>query len=157
MLPLADSIDRLEAMPELLDTAIDVVSEEELRYKPSAEKFCLLEHACHLRDLEREGYAVRVRRMMDEERPVLEPFDGAAVARMRDYLSQDARRAAQEFAAARRGVAGLLAQLTPGDLAREAQFAGKTITFADLVAMMLEHDAGHREEIERLMDAIEGR
>jgi hypothetical protein len=152
---LAESIDALEAMPEFLDTALDVVSDEELRFKPSPDAFSLLEHACHLRDLEREGYVVRVRRMIAETRPALEAFDGAAIAAQRDYLAQDAKAAAQEFAAARRELVGLLAPLTETDLAREGTFDGEPITLRDVIAMMVEHDRGHRGEIEELMDAIE--
>jgi hypothetical protein len=157
MMALAESIERLDTMPEFLETAVDVVSGEDARYKPSPQDFALVEHACHLRDLEREGYVARVRRMIAEETPALEPFDGAAVARARGYLSQDAKIAAQEFAAARRELTGLLAALTPRDLAREATFEGRRITFADLVAMIVEHDRVHREEIGDLMDAIERR
>ncbi|HEY6967073.1 MAG TPA: DinB family protein [Burkholderiales bacterium] len=157
MMALAESIERLEAMPEFLDTAVEVVSQQDLRWRPSPGQFSLVEHACHLRDLEREGYLVRVRRMIEEKMPALEPFDGTAVARERDYLSQDARLAAQQFAAARREVTGLLAPLTPADLARAATFEGKRVTFGELVAMMVEHDREHREEIEDLMDSIERR
>jgi len=156
MTSLAGSIDRLEAMPEFLETAIEVVTEEQRRFSPAPGTFSLLEHACHLRDLEREGYLVRVRRMIAEKNPALESFDGAAIAKSRNYLSQDAKIAAQEFAAARREVAGLLAALTEQDLAREASFDGQRITFGDLVSMMVEHDQEHRDEIEALMDAIEG-
>ena len=157
MMALAESIERLESMPEFLETALEVVSGEALRFRPSPGDFSLVEHACHLRDLEREGYLVRIRRMIAEKSPTLEPFDGAAVARERDYASQDAKIASQEFAAARREVTGLLAPLTLSDLGRDAMFGGKRVTFHDLVAMMVEHDRGHREEIEQLMDAIEGR
>ena len=155
MATLAESIDRLEAMPEFLDTALSVVSEEQLRFKPSQDAFSLVEHACHLRDLEREGYVVRVRRMIGEARPALAGFDGAAIAAQRDYMAQDAKAAAQEFAAARRELVGLLAPLTEQDLAREGTFDGDPITFRDVIAMMVEHDRGHRDEIEQLMDAIE--
>jgi len=155
MATLAESIDQLEAMPEFLDTALSVVSEEQLRFKPSQDAFSLVEHACHLRDLEREGYVVRVRRMIGEARPALAGFDGAAIAAQRDYMAQDAKAAAQEFAAASRELVGLLAPLTEQDLAREGTFDGDPITFRDVIAMMVEHDRGHRDEIEQLMDAIE--
>jgi DinB family protein len=155
MLALSQAIEALEAMPEFLDTALDIVSGDDLRFRASADTFSLVEHACHLRDLEREGYLVRVRRMIGEKDPALEPFHGSDVARSRDYLAQDAKIAAQEFAAARREVTGLLAPLTEADLAREATFGGERVTFADVIAMMVEHDRGHREEIEELMDAIE--
>jgi hypothetical protein len=152
---LAEAIERLDSMPGFLEAALAGATREEQRVRPDAESFCLLEHACHLRDLEREGYLVRVRRMLSEPAPALDSFDGAAVAAARDYLAQDAATAAREFAAARRELTGLLAPLTAEDLKREATFAGKRICFADLLAMMVDHDRGHREEIERLMGELE--
>ena len=154
-LGLAESIERLESMPEFLDAALDSVTRDDLVSRPGPDEFSLVEHACHLRDLDREGYLVRVRRLLAEERPALAPFDGAAVAAARNYLGEDALVAAQEFAAARQSLVALLAPLTAQDLRREATFGDRAICFADLVAMMVEHDRGHREEIERLMDFIE--
>jgi hypothetical protein len=114
-----------------------------------------VEQACHLRDLEREGYLVRVRRMLSETLPTLDGFDGVAVSRARNYMTQDARIAAQEFAAARREVTGLLAATTREDLERMAIFSERRITLRDLVAMMKAHDREHRAEIERLIEALE--
>ena len=148
---LPAAIKRIAAMPAWLDAALER-GRGRLAERPSPEAFSLVEHACHLRDLEREGYLVRVRRMMGEEAPALEGFDGDAVARSRDYPSQDARRAAQEFATARRELVGLLSMLTSTDLGRRATFCGEPVTFADVVGMVVSHDAGHREEIERLLE-----
>ena len=152
---LAEAIERLEAMPEFLEAALEIASADELAFKPSPDEFSLGEQSCHLRDLEREGYLVRVRRMMTEPAAELEGFDGAAVAAARNYPAQDARRAAQDFSAARHELLGLLAPLTPADLQRTATFEGRRITLGDLVAMIVEHDRGHRAEIERLMDALD--
>ena len=148
---LAQSIEQLEAMPPFVAAAVEAAAPDALVYRPGPEEFSLLEQACHLRDLEREGYLVRVRRMLTEPEPALASFDGAAVARERKYLEQDARLAAQDFAAARRELTGLLAPLTEQELARRARFEGRPITFGGLVDMILEHDRGHREEIERLL------
>jgi hypothetical protein len=157
-LGLAESIERLDAMPEFLEAAIDAAGHREnLLYRPAPDGFSLVEHACHLRDLEREGYLVRVRRMVGEESPALDSFDGTAVAAARNYREQDARTAAQEFGAARRELVGMLAPLTEEDLARPATFEGKPVSFGDVIAMMVEHDRGHREEIERLIERMEDR
>jgi len=151
---LTEAIERLAAMPAFLEAALEAASGEEIAFRPGEDEFSLLEQACHLRDLEREGYLVRVRRILAEDDPVLEGFDGAAVARERDYLSQDARAAARDFAQARRGLTALLAQLDPAQLKRAATFDGKRVTLLELVAMILEHDRGHREEIESIVDAL---
>src|SRR5688572_25889992 len=154
-LGLAESVERLEAMPEFLHAALATVDDVEMRARPAADGFSLAEHACHLRDLEREGYLVRLRRMLAEHHPDLAPFDGDAVAGARNYPSQDARAAAADFASARDEAVALIATLTPAQLAREGTFGGERVCLADVVAMMVEHDRGHREEIERLVDFLE--
>jgi hypothetical protein len=157
-LGLAESIERLDAMPEFLEAAIDAAGHpENLLFQPAPGEFSLVEHACHLRDLEREGYLVRVRRMAAENAPALQSLDGAAVAAARDYRGQDARIAAQEFGAARRELLGMLAPLTEEDMARQGTLDGEPVSFGDVIAMMVEHDRGHREEIENLIDRLEER
>jgi glutathione S-transferase len=152
---LQQAIERLVKMPAFLAAAIEAADPGELLYRPGEDGFSLTEQACHLRDLEREGYLVRVARVLAESAPALEGFDGTAVAKARDYLSQDARAAAREFAAARGALIALLAPLGDAQLAREAVFGGERVTLADLVAMVIEHDRSHREEIEELLDAME--
>ena len=152
---LADAVARLAAMPAVLDAAIASVEPADLVRQPAPGEFSLVEHACHLRDLEREGYLVRVRRMLFEHRPALEPFDGGAIASARNYPAQDALAAARAFAFARSEVLALIAPLTPAELAREGTFSERRVCFADVIAMMVEHDRGHRAEIEQLLARME--
>ena len=151
----AQALERIGAMPVFLDAAIHEAGDENLGARPSAEEFSLTEHACHLRDLEREGYLLRVRRILAEDAPELDGFDGTAVAKARDYVAQDPRAAARDFAATRGELLALLASLDPGDFRRVARFAGRRITLADLVTLIDAHDAEHRAEIERLLDDLE--
>jgi len=152
---LRETLERLGAMPAFVEAALHEAGEENLGLRPSGEIFALVEQACHLRDLEREGYLVRVRRMLGEKEPVLDAFDGQAVAATRDYARQDAHAAAQDFAAARRELVAVVGALSPDDLGREATFGGERITLAQLVGMIDAHDTEHREEIERILDDIE--
>lgn len=151
----ARTIERIAAMPAFLEAALHEAGEENLLARPSDGDFSLTEHACHLRDLEREGYLARVRRMLGEDAPQLDGFDGKAVAAARDYPAQDAHAAAQDFAVARRELLALLAPLSADEFRREALFTGKRITLADLVTLIDAHDGEHRDEIERILDDIE--
>lgn len=151
---LPEAIQRLESLPPFLAAAIQRADAAELGRRVVPEEFSLVEQACHLRDVEREGYLLRVRRMLSEDAPDLAGFDGGAVAQQRDYARQDARSAAAEFSAARRELLGIVATLTPAQLAREATFGGKRICMVDLIGMILAHDAEHRAEIERLGRAL---
>src|SRR4029077_9073022 len=91
---LAEAVGRLASMPEFLGRALQAVERGALAVQPAPGEFSLVEHACHLRDVERDAYVVRVQRMRSEGRPALVPFDGGAVAAARDYPSQDALAAA---------------------------------------------------------------
>jgi hypothetical protein len=152
----ADAVDvravlaAIAAMPAFLEAALGSRAPAALVWRPAPEAFSLVEHACHLRDLEREGYLVRLRRILAEKAPELTGFDGATIARERDYLRQDARAAARDFAGARAELVAAASRLTPRELSREAVFAGKRITAADLLAMIAGHDGEHRQEIEAL-------
>ena len=148
---LAEAAKRLAEMPRILHGAIVDASPEELCMRPEAGSFCLLEHACHLRDVELEGYWERLRRILEEDGPELAQFAGDVVARERNYMAQDAHAAAAQFAIVRAALIERAESLTSAQMARTGAFAGRTITVCDLLAMMVEHDRGHREEIARLV------
>jgi hypothetical protein len=66
-------------------------------------------------------------------------------------MSQDAHGAAAEFALLRAAFIARAQALTGQQMSRTASFMGRTINICDLLAMMVEHDRGHREEIEALV------
>lgn len=142
--------DSIAAMPRFLEEAIAGADPQAISRRGPGGAFSLTEQACHLRDLEREGYLVRVNRILAEETPTLEGFDGDAVAASRNYPAQDARQAARDFAAARAELVALLESLDGARAARTALFGGERITLEGLVAMIEAHDRGHREEIAAL-------
>ena len=147
---LPEALRLLAQMPAVLHAAIADATTQRLRHKPAPDAFSLVEHACHLRDLEREGYGLRLERMLGEVNPSLPGFEGDVIARERDYLSQDAANAAAQFALARAELVARAATLTAGQMTRTGNFMGRAITVCDLLAMMVEHDRGHREEIAAL-------
>lgn len=150
-----DLVDRLAAMPRLLKSCAERLPRSEWTRQPSPGLFSLVEHCCHLRDLEEEGYALRLRRMLREEEPVLDDFDGGAVAARRAYPGQDLAQAVQAFAEARSRNLLLLAGLDAPALARTARFGEhRTITVARLADLMAEHDASHRSELEDLFRSL---
>ena len=148
---VTEALARLEGMPRFLEEALARAGVSRRDARPAAGGFSLVEHACHLRDLEREGYLLRVKRLLAEDRPVLDGFAGDRIARERDYLSQEAGAAARDFAAARAELVRVVRGLGAAELAREGEFAGRPVTLADVVAMAAGHDAEHRGDIERLL------
>ena len=81
----------LRQVPDLIGEAIQGLSEDDLRRRPSPDEWSILEVCCHLRDFaEIEGQ--RVRRLVEEDVPTLEPYDQEALARERNYQDDDPRR-----------------------------------------------------------------
>jgi hypothetical protein len=148
---LADALARLASMPGFLEAALARAGKSRAAVRPAGGGFSLVEHACHLRDLEREGYLFRVMRLLAEEMPVLEGFAGDRIAEERNYRLQDATAAARDFAAARTELLRVARALGPAELAREGEFAGRTVTLAGVLAMAAGHDAEHRGDIDRLL------
>src|SRR5258708_742578 len=77
------------------------LSVQAVMIKPSLEEFSVLENVCHLRDIEIEGYSTRIRRILNEEHPVLADIDGTRLAIERAYNQQNLSEALQAFSNAR--------------------------------------------------------
>ncbi len=58
----------LGAMPAKLKEIAAAIAEGAWRSKPAGGGFSLVEHVCHLRDIDGDGYRVRLERMLTEQR-----------------------------------------------------------------------------------------
>jgi hypothetical protein len=149
--PLDRLLEELAAMPGFLSGATLRFSGEAILAAPGG-GFCFLEQVWHLADLEAEAYARRIARVLAEDAPVLEDFDGGRVARERSYRARSLEEGLARFAAARRRNLDAFARLTPAEWARPASQEGVgSLTLSDLPRMMAEHDASHRDEIRVLL------
>jgi hypothetical protein len=114
------------------------------RLEPFGDEFCMIEHACHLRDLERDGFAPRVRSVIEEEDPLLHNFDGGAVAAASNYREQDPIDAINAFLEARKRTIDALRAMPQSAFSRTGHYEGRApITLADVVAGMIGHDDDH--------------
>ena len=148
-------LERLAEMPRhLRAVATELVGQERFCPSSKAKAFSLLEHACHLRDLEEEAFTLRIRRILREDNPNLSDFDGATVAAERNYLAQDFTTALRDFEAARQHNLETLSALGSVALERAGELAGRgKTTLRRLAQLMLEHDNEHAAEISDLLTA----
>ena len=138
----------LQDTPRILVTLTSDLSDAELRWKHSEEEFSALENICHLRDLELQGYAPRVKRMLDETNPELADFDGARVAAESNYNDEDSTAALEAFGKARQENVEKIRGLTEEQLKREGTLEGAgNITLEQLAEKMREHDESHLEDL----------
>src|SRR5687767_13605764 len=121
-------LSELEGMPRELERALRLIPRDRLGWKPEswggnpAENFSALEHVCHLRDIERDGYHVRIQRMLDESNPSLVSLDGYEIARERRYDSTDLAEALAALGSARAFTVQRLRGVSDGQLARAGEF-----------------------------------
>jgi hypothetical protein len=66
-----------------------------------SETFSALGQVCHVRDIEIDGYHVRLQRTLTETNPVLVSLDGYELEKERNYATADAREVLAAFRAAR--------------------------------------------------------
>ena len=139
----------LEAMPDYLATAFATLSPAEAAMGGPDGALAPVEQCWHLADLEREGFAERLRRLRDEDRPVLADWDGERAAIERAYRERTCADGIAAFAAARRANLALIASIRAEEWERAGTQNGVgPVALCDLPAMMAEHDASHRREIE---------
>jgi transcriptional regulator with XRE-family HTH domain len=122
--------------------------------RPGCGTFALVEHICHLRDLDREGFGVRVARMRRETDPVIDEIDGDRWAAERGYERADLRRTLRSLLAVRAGLVTTLREIAAPEWARTAKWSGRVVSLGELVCRWYTHDVGHRVEIEKLAEAL---
>jgi transcriptional regulator with XRE-family HTH domain len=153
----AGRIAALAAMPSKLKDIVAMIPRDGWTRRPGNGGFSLVEHVCHLRDIDEDGYRERVARILTEERPSLPDIDGDALARERDYQSQDLEAALSAFAAARWQISARLAKLTPEERRRTGLMAAiREITIDGVVGAMLAHDSEHLDQLSELRGVLAG-
>jgi DinB family protein len=139
----------LEAMPGFLADRFATLSADEATRKGAGDTFSPVEQCWHLAELESEGFGARIRLLLDAENPFLPDFDGARLARERQYRSRSLEEGLAAFRSGRQANLAVLRAVGPEQWARAGTQEGVgRVALCDLPHMMAEHDASHRAEIE---------
>lgn len=146
----ASFLNGLADAPRRIEDAFGAIPRSHWTWKPEdwggspGEPFAPVEHACHLRDIEIDGYHVRIQRLRDEANPDLVSIDGFALAKERDYLSADPFAAFAAFGAARAETLRLIRELDAPHLERTGTFGEYgTVTLRGLLHYLRSHDQQH--------------
>ena len=121
-----------------------------------SEPLTAIEQVCHVRDIEIDGYHVRIRRTLQETNPTLVSLDTEALARERRYGAASADDALADFRRARAETLAVLRGLEPEQFDRRAQFEGYgALTLRSLVHYLCSHDQQHLAGLQWLLGKIE--
>lgn len=147
--------DALATTPAILARLAAPLMPEKLCRKESAGEWSILEHICHLRDIEQEGYALRIERILNEMQPSLPDIDGSALAVERHYNEQNIDEALAAFSHAREANVHIIKNLTVEQMQRRGSLEGiGLISLEELLAMMHKHDQEHLKELEALQKRL---
>ena len=138
----------LEDMPRFLAERFAALTPEESTTRGPDGTFSPVEQSWHLADLEREGFGVRILRLLRENHPLLPDFDGARLAHERVYSTKSLGEGIEAFREARLANIAALRSLEAEDWSRAGTQEGVgEVSLCDLPLMMAEHDAAHKAEI----------
>jgi hypothetical protein len=146
---------QLARFPMILRRVVERVPEELRSRRPAAGSFALVEHVWHCADLEEEGFARRIERLLRESHPDLPDFRGDEVARQRRYIEQPIGPALGRFQKAREKNRQRLAAVDSGDWLRGGtQERVGEITLHEIPKAMLAHDRAHANELVNLLRGL---
>lgn len=149
-------IDELAMFPARLRSAVNAAGPK-LRIRARDGRFAIVEHCCHLADLEAEGYGARIEKLLHDERPEWDEFDGEKIAMERNYLEQDAEEALQRFVDARASNVARLRAVRDDQWELRGTHRGMgEVSLRELVEAMVEHDRAHANDIQVLLKELEG-
>jgi hypothetical protein len=124
------TLNALASFPQQLEAQYAAVPPAFKQWAPPSwdgipsERLSALEQVCHVRDIEVEGYHVRIHRMLSETAPALASLDSEEMAVPRSYTSADADAVFATFRQARAKTLALISGLSETQLSRTGVFEG---------------------------------
>src|SRR5579872_2058367 len=148
---LKKHLEAAEKSPKQIAAAVSGLPDKTLRYKPSPDKWCILEVLGHLADIE-IVYAHRLRQMIADKKPVIAPMDQDAWAQNLGYMEIPAPELVALYGLNRHHNLRLLRRLKAEELEKSAYHPElkHDVTVADYVEKMRTHGENHLAQIERL-------
>ena len=118
------------------------------QWHPADGEWCVKEVLGHIIEAERRGFAGRIRIILAGDRPALERWDQAAVARERKDCERAIETLLGDLLRLREDSAALVASLRPEDIPRSGMHpvVGE-LRVADLLQEWVHHDRNHARQI----------
>jgi hypothetical protein len=144
----AEIIATISALPGRIEALVAGLSREDAGRRPSDAGWSVLEVCCHLRDAG-EYSLLRIRRLANEDGPVLEPYDEVALAIERNYRGDELSRVLPPLREAWTELAELLASLPEAAWARSGTHPERgRLTLESEARRYAEHASMHLAQLE---------
>jgi hypothetical protein len=146
-------VEVLRGTPARLKAALKGLPKVVLLWTPAPGKWSILEIVCHMRDMEREAYLARYRRILAEDTPSLPDVDGDTYSLELDYRSQRLAEVVRDWTRLRRETLKVLAGVKRAEWERAGvhEAAGR-LTMADFLRRQAHgNDEAHLGQIDAIV------
>ncbi len=145
----------LEQTPILIEKMLSSANDEQMRWKPAADRWSISEVLAHLADVEQVVFRKRIQMMLDSENPSLENYDQNAAYAAGKYSGGKPRERLRSFSHERDRSLSWLRYVPPVMISRTGQHSelGK-VTIGNVLNAWASHDLGHVRQIAELYRAI---
>jgi hypothetical protein len=147
-------ISQYEAGYEEVVNSLEGFPDDQLSAHPLSGKWSAREIVQHLADSEMNS-AIRLRRLLAEDRPVIHAYDQDDYARRLKYNEREMEPALESLRSSRSTTAQLLAQMSDEDWKREGWHPESGLYSAEIwLKIYAAHAHNHAAQIQRLKEAI---
>ena len=149
---IRECLDLARAGPPAVRDAVRGLADEDARRKPGVGKLSIIEHLAHMLDMEREVFAVRLRRVLAEDNPRLDPVNQEHFVEEDLVKDRNYGEILDEWQRLRDENVLLVSRTAEPEWARPVRHpdVGDKATFADVIARWARHDGEHVRQIEIL-------
>jgi hypothetical protein len=144
----------LRNTPAALENLCALATPENLRFKPSPERWSICEVLNHLTEVETRVTGSRARRILEEEMPLFVDYDRDARYAEGAYKNDDGELALENFQKARAASLRWLEEIRPSDWKRRGRHhvVGE-VELSQLLNLWAFHDLSHMRQIAELVKA----
>jgi len=148
-------ISHLAVVPACFQTLSQTLDNDAWRRKPSPSEWSPVEITAHLRDVDREVYLTRLKRILSEDDPFLPGEDTDRWAEIRQYNSLDGCSTLHGFFASRQTLIDQITDLPAEAWQRPARHAifGPT-SFIEMVTFICTHDLAHIQQFRQAIHPV---
>lgn len=148
-------VDHLSTMPHIVQGLVAGLAPEDLRWKPSEERWSISEVLAHLTHCEKHCFALRMRAMVESDDPQVQEYNVEELEKQGAYQTRFALAALEDFLKARHESLNYLDGLPLSAASRTARhpILG-VISLADMLNEWAFHDLGHIRQIAEIVRAV---
>lgn len=143
-------IDRFSKNGRVFESLVGGLNVEQARWKPSSDKWSMLEVVNHLYDEEREDFRQRLELVLADPKQPWPPIDPRTWVATRGYNQRELDTSVSNFLAERDKSLAWLRQLSQPNWQNSNEGPNGTLTAGDLLASWLAHDFLHIRQLARL-------